>query len=184
MVRSGRRASVSDTTQRALRVAEHAVHDYAPGEERPLLDHAALVGAYGAAVAGLTFVVKRRVRRLPDRIPAADLALLSVATHKLSRLLTKDVVTAPFRAPFTRFKGAGAPGEVNEEPRQDSPAKHAVGELVTCPFCMAQWVGTGFLFGYLLAPRATKAAASLFTMVAASDVLQYAYTALGDAVDG
>jgi len=156
---------------------------YAPGEERPLLDHAALAGVYGAAVTGLTALLWRRGRPLPERIPASDLALLSVATHKLSRLLTKDRVTAPFRAPFTRFKGAGAAGEVNEEPRDDSPAKHAVGELVTCPFCMAQWVGTGFLFGYLLAPRATRAAASLFTMVAASDALQYAYTALGESVD-
>jgi hypothetical protein len=164
-------------------VAEHAVEGYAPGEERPLLDHVALVGVYGAAVTGLTLLVRRRKRPLPKAIPASDLALLSVATHKLSRLLTKDTVTAPFRAPFTRFKGPGAAGEVNEEPREDSPAKHAVGELVTCPFCMAQWVGTGFLFGYLLAPRATRAAASLFTMVAASDVLQYAYTALGESVD-
>ena len=175
---------MSDNAQRALRVAEHAVHDYAPDDERPLLDHAALVGVYGAAVTGLSLLVRRRRGRLPDRIPASDLALLSVATHRLSRLLTKDTVTAPFRAPFTRFKGAGAPGEVNEEPREESPAKHAVGELVTCPFCMAQWVGTGFLFGYLLAPRATRAAASLFTMVAASDALQYAYTALGESVDG
>ena len=174
---------MSETAERTLRVAEHAVHGYAPGDERPLLDHAALVGVYGAAVTGLTLLVRRR-GRLPERIPAADVALLSVATHKLSRLLTKDTVTAPFRAPFTRFKGPGAAGEVNEEPREESPAKHAVGELVTCPFCMAQWVGTGFLFGYLLAPRATRAAASLFTMVAASDVLQYAYTALGETVDG
>jgi hypothetical protein len=174
---------VTDTAERALHVAEHAVQGYAPGQERPLLDHAALAGVYGAAVTGLALVVRRRARPLPQRIPASDLALLSVATHKLSRLLTKDTVTAPFRAPFTRFKGPGAAGEVNEEPRDDSPAKHAVGELVTCPFCMAQWVGTGFLFGYLLAPRATRAAASLFTMVAASDVLQYAYTALGKSVD-
>lgn len=176
---------MTDTAaERALHLAEHAVQGYAPGEERPLLDHAVLVGVYGAAVTGLSLLVRRRRTPLPHRIPAADLALLSVATHKLSRLLTKDTVTAPFRAPFTKFKGPGSAGEVNEEPREESPAKHAVGELVTCPFCMAQWVGTGFLFGYLLAPRATRAAASLFTMVAASDALQYGYTALGESVDG
>ncbi|MBV8219327.1 MAG: DUF1360 domain-containing protein [Solirubrobacterales bacterium] len=172
------------TAERVLHGAEEAMRSYAPGEERPLLDHAVLVGVYGTAVAGLSLLVRRRRRGIPERIPAQDLALLSVATHKLSRLLAKDTVTAPFRAPFTRFKGAGAPGEVNEEPRQDPPVRHAVGELVTCPFCMAQWVGTGFLFAYLLAPRATRAAASLFTMVAASDALQYAYTALGESVDG
>ena len=169
-----------DAPRRALQVAEEAVEGYAPDAERPLLDHAALIGVYGAVVTGLSLLVRKRVKRLPARIPAADLALLSVATHKLSRTLTKDTVTAPLRAPFTRFKGAGQAGEVNEEPRDDTPAKHAVGELVTCPFCMAQWVGTGFLFGYLLAPRATRMAASLFTVVAASDVLQYAYSALDE----
>ncbi|MBV8161320.1 MAG: DUF1360 domain-containing protein [Acidimicrobiia bacterium] len=174
---------MTETAERALRVAEHAVRGYAPGDERPLLDHAALAGVYGTAVAGLSVLVRRRRRRMPERIPVGDLALMSVATHKLSRLLAKDTVTAPFRAPFTRFKGAGAPGEVNEEPRDDTPARHAVGELVTCPFCLAQWVGTGFLFAYLLAPRGTRAAASLFTMVAASDALQYAYTALNESVD-
>lgn len=167
--------------RRALQLAEEAVEGYAPDAERPLLDHAALIGVYGAVVTGLSLVVRKRVTRIPTRIPAGDIALLSVATHKLSRTLTKDTVTAPLRAPFTRFKSAGQAGEVNEEPREDTHAKHAVGELVTCPFCMAQWVGTGFLFGYLLAPRATRLAASLFTMVAASDVLQYAYSALDDA---
>jgi hypothetical protein len=43
---------------------------------------------------------------------------------------------------------------------------------------MAQWVGTGFLFSYVMAPRATRLAASLFTTVAASDALQFAYANL------
>jgi hypothetical protein len=169
---------VTDVAERTLELAERAVHDYAPGQERPLLSHTALMGAYGALVTGLTLLVRRRRQPLPERIPAGDLALLSVATHKLSRILTKDTVTAPFRAPFARFKEPGSGGEINEEPREDGDMRHAVGELVTCPFCMAQWVGTGFLFSYVMAPRATRLAASLFTTVAASDALQFAYATL------
>ena len=169
---------MTEPATRALQLAEKEVHDYAPGEERPVLSHAALVGVYGVAVSALSLLVRNRRRRLPERIPASDLALMSVATHKLSRILTKDTVTAPFRAPFAKFDEVAGAGEINEEPRTDTPARHAVGELVTCPFCMAQWVATGFLFGYVLAPRATRLAASLFTTVAASDVLQYAYAAL------
>ena len=157
---------------------------YSGDADRPLGGYLAALGGYAAGVGLLAGAAVARHRRLPVGYGLGDIVLLSIATHKLSRLLTKDTVTAPFRAPFTRFKGPGAAGEVNEEPREDSPAKHAVGELVTCPFCMAQWVGTAFLFGYLFAPRATRAAASLFTMVAASDALQYAYTALGETVDG
>ena len=56
--------------------------------------------------------------------------------------------------------------------------KHAVGELLTCPFCLAQWVGTGFVLGYVTAPRATRLAALTMTMVAGSDVLQFVYDAI------
>ena len=44
--------------------------------------------------------------------------------------------------------------------------------------CLAQWVGTGFVFGYVTAPRATRLAALTMTMVAGSDVLQFAYDAI------
>jgi len=58
-----------------------------------------------------------------------------------------------------------------EEVREHGGVKHAVGELLTCPFCLAQWVGTAFVFGYATAPRATRLAALTMTTVAGSDVL-------------
>ncbi len=51
------------------------------------------------------------------RIQLGDLALLSVATHKISRLLAKDPVTSPLRAPFTRFEGTSGPAELKEDVR-------------------------------------------------------------------
>lgn len=42
--------------------------------------------------------------RLPEGYRAGDLVLLGVATFKLSRLISKDRVTAFLRAPFTRFQ--------------------------------------------------------------------------------
>ena len=50
-------------------------------------------------------------------------------------------MTSPLRAPFTRFEGASGHAEVAEEVREHGGVKHAVGELLTCPFCLAQWVG-------------------------------------------
>ena len=84
-------------------------------------------------------------------------------------------MTAPIRAPFIRFEGASGHAEVAEEVREHGGVKHAVGELLTCPFCLAQWVGTGFVFGYVTAPKATRLAALTMTMVAGSDVLQFLY---------
>jgi hypothetical protein len=122
--------------------------------------------------------VRASGRELPERIPVGDAVLLTVATFRLARRIAKDPVTAPIRAPFTRFEGASGHAEVAEEVREHGGVKHAVGELVTCPFCLAQWVGTGFVFGYVTAPKATRLAALTMTMVAGSDVLQFAYDAI------
>ena len=57
----------------------------------------------------------------------------------MARLLTKDTVVSPIRAPFTRFEGPGGPSEVNERVRGRG-WRHAIGELITCPFCAGEWV--------------------------------------------
>ncbi|HLI25313.1 MAG TPA: DUF1360 domain-containing protein, partial [Acidimicrobiales bacterium] len=90
------------------------------------------------------------------------------------RLIAKDTVTAALRAPFTRFEGAAGEGEVNESvPGQG--LSHAVGELVTCPFCLAVWVATALAFGLILAPRPTRWVAGVLAAVTGSDYLQFAY---------
>ena len=136
------------------------------------------MGVYLGLVSAAAAAVRASGRELPERIPFGDALLLTVGTFRLARRLAKDPVTSPLRAPFTRFQGASGHAEVAEEVRVHGGATHAVGELLTCPFCLAQWVGTGFVFGYITAPRATRLAALTMTMVAGSDVLQFAYDAI------
>src|SRR4029450_11883403 len=152
--------------------------EYTNGEERPLAGDLGAMGVYLGLVSAAAAAVRASGRQLPDRIPLGDAVLLTVGTFRLSRRLAKDPVTAPIRAPFTRFEGASGHAEVAEEVREHGGAKHAVGELLTCPFCLAQGVGTGFVFGYVAAPKATRLAALTMTMVAGSDVLQFAYDAI------
>ena len=154
--------------------------EYANGAARPLGSYAALVAVYSGTAGGLALVVRHRTKRglrIPDGVPWQDLTLAAVATHRLSRLITKDSVTAVVRAPFTRFNEPAGDGEVNEEVR-GTGLRHAVGELLTCPFCIAQWIATGFTFGLVLAPRATRLVAATLTAVTASDWLQFAHSAL------
>jgi Protein of unknown function (DUF1360) len=127
-------------------------------------------------VGGAGVLARSLGRRLPERIETRDLALLGVATHKISRLVAKDPVTSPLRAPFTRFAGQSGEAELDEEVRGTGMRK-AVGELVTCPFCVGQWAATGLALGFLLAPRATRWTASVFTGLAAADFLQLGYAA-------
>ena len=174
--------AIADEIQRysdpVRRWASTQHREYTNGEARPLAADLGAMGVYLGLVSAAAAAVRASGRQLPDRIPAGDVALLTVATFRLARRIAKDPVTAPVRAPFVRFEGASGHAEVAEEVREHGGVKHAVGELLTCPFCLAQWVGTGFVFGYVTAPRATRLAALTMTMVAGSDVLQFVYDAI------
>jgi len=155
---------------------------YAGGAERPLGFYLGALAVYGTFASSAAVLLRRRRTPLPDRIAAADLALLAVATQQLSRTVTKDAVTSPLRAPFTRFAGRAGPGEVNEEVVAHGWA-HGAGELLTCPFCLSQWVATSFVLGMVVAPRATRLVASVLALRAGSDVLQFGYAALESKVE-
>lgn len=150
------------------------VDEYASDtDDRPLGGYAALMGLYFVSVAAGAVGLRRRSGPLPD-VRLADVVLTGVATHKLARRMSKDSVTSPLRAPFTRYEGVSGPAELQEQSRGRGLRK-AVGELVSCPFCLSQWVATGFVFGLLTAPRATRWTASVFTSLALADFLQFAY---------
>lgn len=155
---------------------------YANGESRPLAGYLTLMGAYSAATAGAAGLAKLLGRRAPRRFSPWDVTQLAVATHKVSRLIAKDPVTSPFRAPFTRFEGVSAPSELAEEVRGHG-LRHSVGELVTCPMCLAQWVATAFTAGLVLAPVPTRLALATFTAIAGADFLQHAYVRLQQATE-
>jgi Protein of unknown function (DUF1360) len=149
---------------------------YAPREHRPLDGYLTAMSAFGALAAALAAAARITGREAPERPSFADVALISVATHKLSRLLAKDAVASPLRAPFARYAGPAGAGELNEEVRDEgSSIRHSVGELVTCPFCLAVWVATGLTGGLVLAPRLTRLGATALTATAVSDFLQFAY---------
>jgi hypothetical protein len=154
---------------------EAVEHRYAHEEERPLGSFLILMGAYGAAT-GVGALLVRRRGGLPERLAPSDLALLAVTTHKLARLIAKDPVTSPLRAPFTRFEGQSGEAEIAESV-EGTGFRKAVGELLTCPFCLGQWVATALTFGFVLAPKPTRWACTAFTALTVSDFLQLAYAA-------
>src|SRR3954454_19378592 len=166
------------TTHDATATASRATEKIASGygrPDRPLAGYAALMAGYGALMTGATTLLARR-DRLPDRLRASDALLLAVATHKLSRTLAKDAVASPLRAPFVKFRGAAGPGEVNEDVRGQGVQK-AAGELVSCPFCLDQWVASAFVVGLAVAPRLTRFMAATFAVRAGADILHFAYAA-------
>ncbi len=142
-------------------------------QPRPLAAYAGLIALfYGLAAAGL--VAGARTGRLPDAYRASDLALLSVATFKLSRVAAKDRVTSGLRAPFTRFQRDSGFGEVEEAARGDG-LQRAIGELLVCPECLGQWVAAGLVGLHAVEPRAARAVGATMTVYAAADALQLSW---------
>jgi hypothetical protein len=131
---------------------------------------------FNALFAGALLLAKRRGRELPERPAAGDVVLVGIASHKLSRLIGKDKVTSPIRAPFTELEGHGGPGEFEERSRGTGVRK-AIGELLICPYCLGLWVAAAFSIGILFAPRLSRFVAAVFTALTASDFLQIAYKA-------
>ena len=146
-------------------------------DERPLGGYLRTMTVYVGLTGTAALVSRHRGVRLPESVPTTDLALLGVATYRLSRLISKDAITSPLRARWTRVVERCGPGEVAEEPRR-SGTGHAVGELLTCPFCLAQWVATGLVFSYLWNPRLTRWGAGALSVVAVSNALQFAHARL------
>ncbi len=150
------------------------VSGYSPAQDRPLRSYGALMTVFASLSAGFAAWFRVSGRELPQRIDGRDLFLLTVASHKASRLISKDRVTSPIRAPFARYEGNAGPGEVNEEPRGRG-LRYAIGELLLCPYCLGMWTSAGLVAGLLVVPRFTRWIASVLTVFFGSEMLQIAY---------
>jgi hypothetical protein len=163
--------------QRLRDWASRQAKEYANGEDRPLGGYVALMGVYTSGLLAAAGASRALGREAPQRIGASDLIQLTIATHRLSRTLSKDPVTSPLRAPFTQYAGLAAAGELHEEVRGDG-IQHSAGELISCPMCLAQWVATALCAGLVLAPTATRLVLATMTAVGGADFLHHLYSVL------
>ena len=129
-------------------------------EDRPLPQYATLAGLFWTFFS--LFLATNR-GRLPDRMRPTDLVALALTTYKLSRLITKEDVTAFVRAPVTEGPDA-------QEPKPEGMAR-VLGELVTCPYCIGLWIASGLSYGHVLFPRETRFLTTVFSSYAVSDFL-------------
>jgi hypothetical protein len=132
------------------------------------------MGTFTALAGGFSAWFRASGRELPERIDGRDLALITVATHKASRLVAKDRVTSVVRAPFTRYEDDAGPSEVSEAAR-GSGVRRAIGELIVCPYCIGMWIAAAMSAGLLVAPRFTRWFAAVLVALFGADVLQIAY---------
>lgn len=136
---------------------------------RPLPEYATLVTVFSAALGGFLVLGRNRV---PERIGFGDLARVGVASYKIGRLVAKDEVTSWVRAPVTRDEEA-------QEPEREGMAR-ALGELVTCPYCIGLWVSAGLTAALAVRPRETRIVTTVFGAQAVADFLNAAFVRVRD----
>ena len=159
------------------RSVQEIIAGYEGGDEMPLTSYAIIMGVYNAALASLLLVAHSSGRRLPERIAYGDLVLLGVATYKLSRLISSDRVTSPLRAPFTEYVEPAGASEVKEKVR-GTGIQRAIGDLLTCPYCLGPWVATALTFGLVFKPRTTRLIGGILAAATVSEFLNHATTAI------
>lgn len=151
-----------------------SLKDRSVHRERPVGGYAILLGVFAGLAGGFAAWLSRSGRELPERVAPGDLALVTVATHKASRLVSKDRVTSTVRAPFTRLEGDEDGGDLSEAAR-GTGLRRAIGELLICPYCLGMWIAAAFTAGLIVAPRATRWTAAALSTLFGSDLLQIAY---------
>jgi hypothetical protein len=132
-------------------------------DHRPAGTYVLLTAAFnaGALALGALLGSRRRMR-------IADLLVLGAATHEISRIVTTERVTRSLRRPFVETSEDG-----HEEPVAEGP-RRALGELLTCPYCVGPWIALGLSTSYMLAPAMTRTYATVLTMAAVSNFLHRA----------
>jgi hypothetical protein len=143
-----------------------------------LAEYALMMSLFLAGVVTFTGVARSQ-DLIPDKIKPLDLALLGIATHKLTRIMAKDRITGAVRAPFVHYVKSAGEGEVEEQPRGRG-LQRAIGLLVSCPYCLGPWCAAALGFGLIFRPRVTRFLASILTTVAISDFLHRGYALTKD----
>ena len=135
--------------------------------ERPLPEYAALTAAFGAVLGGFLLLARRR---LPERIGLVDVVGTGLASYKVGRLVAKDDVTTWVRAPVTEDPDATQP--------KPQGLERALGELLTCPYCIGVWAASGLSYGLVLFPRQTRLVNAVFGAQAVADFLNAGFVRL------
>ena len=143
-------------------------------ERPPYRSYAGIMATFagGLAAAG---ALERALRRNPRNQTALDFVVLSAASFKAARTLSRDPVTSFLREPFVE----GQAGAVeDEEPVRTGGMDQAIGELVTCTRCVGTWAAAGLAATQIVAPRFGRMLTWSLGAAAANDFLQAAFTAL------
>lgn len=122
---------------------------------------------FGAFVSRLSFW--RKGKENYDLKPF-DLALLSLATLRMGRMVSYDLVTEPLRQPFAKTvpdeTGAGDTVEARGQ-----GVRQALGQLISCPICSGTWISAALVYGLHALPNPTRVFLAIMGTMGLTEIL-------------
>lgn len=146
-------------------MSEELVEDQPTPTKEPLPYgyYALLICVYNALFGAFLLLYRRKQNAL-EQITPLDLAMLGLATLRVSKTISEDEITAVVRRPLV--------AQVGEEKRpRGGGLRWALGKLVLCPTCTGTWVAAFMGYSLHLFPRQTR---PLLAIMSASGLEQFA----------
>ncbi|NLG73771.1 MAG: DUF1360 domain-containing protein [Chloroflexi bacterium] len=150
-----------------------------------------LIGVFISIFTAFANRMSRPGRREMKTIGPFDLVLLGLATLRLGRLVSYDLIAEPLRRPFTRTVPDETGAGDTVAPRDESGLKRSLGQLISCPICSGTWIAAALVYGLHLLPNATRLFLAVFSTTGLAEILnaltealswtgQYARTLTGE----
>ena len=124
-----------------------------------------LIGTFLTSI-GLTGTT--RGRDLP-RIGPFELLLLGLASYRIGRMIAFERVAQPLREPFT----ATVPDESGADETvvaRGRGVRWVIGELMSCPTCVATWAALVLYVGLALVPGPTRMLVNVLAAVGVAEI--------------
>ena len=122
-----------------------------------------LIGTFFASV----LAVGRERRQAP--LGMRDLLLVGLASHRIGRMMAFERVAEPLRAPFT----ATVPDDSGVDETvvaRGHGLRWVLGELLSCPTCVATWSALALTIGRSLVPGPTQMLVNVLAIVGVAEL--------------
>ncbi len=123
-------------------------------KDKPRAGYAIIISIFLTIFGAAATALRRNPSVLNQTPPAREIALLGIATFRMSRLIAADRVTSILREPVIE-EGVGEEQleGVVQKPRETGGFVQSIGELVTCPWCISVWAAAFNVYLLTLFPR-------------------------------
>lgn len=106
----------------------------------------------------------------PYALRPYDLILLGLSSYRTGRIVAFERVAEPLRAPFTETVPDDS-GYGETVVAKGKGVRWSLGELLSCPICVATWVAAGLLYARRLLPLPTRIYVNVMSIAGVAELI-------------